>query len=254
LSQARQAIGYTNYIFFSVTVIAVLVFLLDSTRSCGQTIDFCTISIFLAVFTISLGMLVLLGALIQQPVEYVASHGRGNNTGYFRYKDVTFFFLQDINVRQLILIPAGLLGVFLTSYLAIIADNPIAGIFVSGIIMGGIFLYSNSAMPVILIHGAYNAIVVLLRSQQLTLFNTSPINIPDVSFDVFLGQQTINEMLTQIVLVAPAEELFKIFMMTTFIIVMKAKFDYSGLGSRIIAMIIAVIVWSLYHTQIAIQV
>lgn len=249
LKSIRQSIGYTNYLFFALTVIAVLVFLLDSTRGCNEEIlNFCTNVIFIIVFIVSVGMLLLLSAI---QGKFVLQHD--SKGGKFSYKSVEFFYLEDINLKQVILIPVGLGAVFTVSYIAILGNNPLAGIFGSGLVMAAIFGYTRSAMPVILIHGIYNALVVFLRAQQLTLFSTSsPIYVPNVSFNVF-PQQLINEMLTQIVLVAPAEELFKIFMMTVFIIIIKLKFDTSGLGSRIVAMISAVIVWSLFHLQVSLR-
>ena len=238
----RKAIGYSNYLFFSITVIAVLVFLLDSSKGCDDAIiNFCTISIFIIVFIVSLGMLMLL-TLITYDIS----------GGYFKYRSVRLFFLEDITLKQVIVIPAGLLGVFIVSYIAILAQSPLAGIIGSGLIMGSIFLYVNSAMPVIVIHGLYNSIVVFLRSQQLTLFSTSPISVPDISFQVF-NQQVVNEILTQILLVAPAEELFKIFMMTVFLIIIKLRFDFSGIGSKAVAMIISVIIWAMYHLQVSLS-
>lgn len=242
MQPVKSIVRYQNYLFFSITVIAVLVFLLDSSKGCDEAIiNFCTISIFIIVFIVSLGMLMLLTLL-----TYDVSGG------YFKYKSVRLFFLEDINLKQVAVIPVGLLGVFIVSYMAILAQSPLAGIIGSGLIMGSIFLYVNSAMPVIVIHGLYNSIVVFLRSQQLTLFSTSPISVPDISFQVF-NQQVINEILTQILLVAPAEELFKIFMMTVFLIIIKLRFDYSGIGSKVISMILATVVWALYHLQISLS-
>lgn len=242
MQPVKSIVRYQNYLFFSITVIAVLVFLLDSSKGCDEAIiNFCTISIFIIVFIVSLGMLMLLTLL-----TYDVSGG------YFKYKSVRLFFLEDINLKQVAVIPVGLLGVFIVSYMAIVAQSPLAGIIGSGLIMGSIFLYVNSAMPVIVIHGLYNSIVVFLRSQQLTLFSTSPISVPDISFQVF-NQQVINEILTQILLVAPAEELFKIFMMTVFLIIIKLRFDYSGIGSKVISMILATVVWALYHLQISLS-
>lgn len=246
--QVQQGVGYMNYLFFALLVIAAVVFLLDSSRSCGTAIDFCTISIFLLVFTISMLMLLVLSFVVGWPARY--EHGaRG---GAFKYGSVKMFFLEDINLKQIILIPSGLFAVFVVSYLAILAHNPVAGIFASGAIMMGIFLYSNSALPVILIHGSYNALVVALRSQQLAFlpnFSQSPINVPDISFQLF-PQQIINQMLTQILLVAPAEEVFKIFMVTVFIIIIKMRFNFGGMFANAIAGTISVFIWAAYHLQI----
>ena len=180
------------------------------------------------------------------------TYDHGNKGGAFKYGNVKMFFLEDINLKQIILIPIGLLLVFVVSYAAILAHNPVIGIFASGAIMMGIFFYANSALPAIIIHGSYNALVVLLRSQQLTFlpnFSQSPISVPDVSFQLF-PQQIINQMLTQFFLVAPAEEVFKIFMVTVFLIIVKLKFNYSGLFPKVIAGAISVFIWATYHLQI----
>lgn len=240
-----RTIGLSNYLFFALTVIATLVFLLDSSRTCNEAISFCTISIFLMVFTVSMGMLVLLALL-------TGNYVHDNRGGRFDYGSVKMFFLEDINKKQIILIPVGLAMVFGVSYVAILANSPLAGIIASGLVMMAIFFYTKSAMPPIVIHGLYNAIVVFLRAQQLTLFSTSPVAVPDVSFQIF-NQQTINEMLTQIVLVAPAEELFKIFMVSVFLIIVKLRFDFSGIFAKAIAGTSATLVWALYHLQISLN-
>ena len=253
LRQVRQTVGYSNYLFFSITVIAVLVFLLDASKSCGSAIDFCTISIFLTVFTVSMAMLLLLSLIIGWPVQYNPRHKNkdGNIGGAFKEGNLVLFFLEDINIKQLALIPVGLGGVFTISFFAVLTDQPLFGIFGSGAIMMAIFFISNSAMPVILIHGLYNSIVVLLRSQKLGILSSSPINIPDVSFNIF-DQHVINQVLTQILLVAPSEEIFKIFMVTVFIIFVKLKFNYSGIWVKIIAGSASVSIWASYHAIVSV--
>ena len=244
----QQGIGYTNYLFFSITVIAVLVFLLDASKSCGSTIDFCTISIFLAVFTVSMVMLLVLSLIVGWPASY-SHEGKG---GAFKKGNLVLFFLEDINLKQVIMIPLGLGGVFAVSFFAVLIQQPIIGIFGSGIIMTSIFFYTNSAMPVILIHGFYNGLVVLLRSQKLGVLSSSPIAIPDVSFDIF-DQEVINQVLTQILLVAPAEELFRIFMITVFLIFIKLKFNYAGFWPKVFAGGASITIWSSYHLIISIS-
>ena len=231
--------------FFSITVIGAVSFMLDSTRSCGEALNFCNTVIFIMVFTVCMMMLLVLSILTE-------NYKHDSKGGAFRFGSVKFFFLEDINIKQIILIPLGLLAVFLVSYGAILAHNPVLGIFASGSIMMGVFYYGNSAMPVVIIHGAYNALVIYLRSQQLSFlpnFSQSPINVPDISFQIF-PVQIINQMLTQMLLVAPAEEIFKIFMVTVFIIIIKLKFNYSGLIPKLIALIISVAIWSGYHLNL----
>lgn len=233
-----------------MTVIAVLVFLLDASKSCSGAIDFCTIAIFLLVFTVSMLMLLVLSLVVG---IYSPSHNsNGQRGGAFRYQSVTLFFLEDINLKQLILIPIGLGAVFAVSFIAVLASSPLVGIFASGAILMGIFFYSNSAMPVILIHGLYNGIIILLRSQKLGVLSSSPIQIPDISFGIF-DQEVINQFLTQMLLVAPAEELFKIFMVTVFLIIIKLKFNYAGFWPKVIAGGASVFIWASYHAIIAVN-
>lgn len=250
-SQIRQVVGYSNYLFLSITVIAVLVFLLDSSKSCGNAIDFCTISIFLLVFIVSMVMLLLLSFIVGIPYNH-GKQSNGLQGGAFKNKNnIILFFLEDPNLKQLLVIPLGLGGVFLVSFMAVLVNQPILGIFGSGIIMTTIFFYSNSAMPVIVIHGLYNGIVILLRSQKLGILASSPIRIPDVSIG-FFDQEIVNQVLTQILLVAPAEELFRIFMITVFLIFIKLKFNYSGFWPKVFAGGASVAIWSSYHLIISI--
>ena len=246
-NQTRQAIGYVNYLFFSIAIIAVLVFLLDSSKSCGNVSEFCTISIFLMVFLASMVMLLVL-AVITGGIGHVQGKIQG---GAVRLKNnVVLFFLEDPNLKQVIVIPIGLAGVFGVSFLAVLVNQPILGIFGSGVIMTSIFFYTNSAMPSIVIHGLYNGVVVLLRSQKLGILASSPIRIPDVSIG-FFDQEVINQFLTQLLLVAPAEELFRIFMITVFLIFIKLRFNYVGLWPKVIAGGVSVSVWGSYHLIIS---
>ena len=247
VNQTRQVIGYTNYLFFSIAIIAVLVFLLDSSKSCGNVSEFCTISIFLLVFLASMVMLLVL-AVITGGIGLVQGKIQG---GAVKLKNnVVLFFLEDPNLKQVIVIPIGLAGVFMISFLAVLANQPIVGIFGSGVIMTTIFYYTNSAMPSIVIHGMYNGLVIMLRSQKLGILASSPIKIPDVSIG-FFDQEILNQIFTQILLVAPAEELFRIFMITAFLIFIKLKFNYQGLWPKVVAGTVSVLIWSSYHLIIS---
>ena len=251
-SQVRQIVGYSNYLFFSITVIAVLVFLLDASKSCGTVIDFCTISIFLLVFTVSMLMLLVLSLIIGWPSNYSVNHTNGKSRGgAFKNGNLVLFFLEDVNLKQLLMIPLGLGMVFAISFFAVLIEQPLLGIFGSGIVMTSIFFYTNSAMPVILIHGLYNGLVVLLRSQKLGILASSPIKVPDISIG-FFDQELINQVLTQLLLVAPAEELFRIFMITVFLIFIKLKFNYAGFWPKVFAGGASISIWSSYHLITAI--
>jgi len=247
VNETRQVVGYTNYIFFSIAIIAVLVFLLDSSKSCGNVSEFCTISIFLMVFLASMVMLLVL-TVITGGIGHV--QGKLQGSAIRLKNNVVFFFLEDPNLKQAIVIPFGLGGVFGVSFLAVLVNQPLLGIFGSGVIMTSIFFYTNSAMPSIVIHGLYNGIVVMLRSQKLGILASSPLKVPDVSIG-FFDQEVINQFLTQLLLVAPAEELFRVFMITVFLIFIKLKFNYAGLWPKVIAGGVSVSVWASYHLIIS---
>ena len=234
--------------FFSIAIISVLVFLLDSSKTCGNATAFCTVAIFLLVFLASMVMLLVL-AFITGGIIHSAGKQQG---GAVKYNSLSFFFLEDPNLKQVIVIPFGLAGVFGVSFLAVLANQPLLGIFGSGIILKVIFFYTNSAMPSIVVHGLYNGIVILLRSQKLGILASSPIKVPDVSIG-FFDQEVANQFLTQILLVAPAEELFTIFMITVFLIFIKLKFNYQGLWPKVIAGGVSVSIWASYHNIISIS-
>ena len=199
------------------------------------------------VFLASMVMLLVL-AVITGGIGHVQGKIQG---GAVRLKNnVVLFFLEDPNLKQVIVIPIGLAGVFGVSFLAVLVTQPIFGIFGSGVIMTSVFFYTNSAMPSIVIHGLYNGVVVLLRSQKLGILASSPIRIPDVSIG-FFDQEVINQFLTQLLLVAPAEELFRIFMITVFLIFIKLKFNFAGLWPKVIAGGVSVGIWSSYHLIIS---
>ena len=147
--------------------------------------------------------------------------------------------------------------VWIISYASDALGQPLIGIFGSGIIMMIAFFATKSAMIPILIHGSWNAYVVLERfgvfgsvvGQQLA---SSPIYVPNIGIDIF-NQVILSELFTHLILVAPAEELFKIFMYMFFLLVIKLKFKTDDILAIIISGTISVSIWAIYHLNVAIN-
>lgn len=242
LTRDIPALDYSNFILFGLSVIAVLVFFLTSISEC-EAQQFCTTTIFLTTGTVSFVMLIIVGILAKQI-----------DVREGKLKSIEFFYMQRLTFVKLGLVPVGLGLVFLVSALAVENNQPILGIFGSGITMMAIFFFTSSVAIPILIHGLYNAIVVYLRSgggNNFAGLSSSPINVPEIGYSLF-NQDLLIEMATQILLVAPSEELLKTFMVVFFMIVLALKWSPKSWFIKIIAGGLSVAVWATYHTVIAV--
>ncbi len=238
----QPGLDYSNFILFGLSVIAVLVFFLTSITECDAK-QFCTTTIFLTTGTVSFTMLIIVGILAKQ-IDIREG----------KLKSIEFFYMQRLTLWKIGLVPIGLGAVFLVSALAVENDLAILGIFGSGIIMMSVFFLTSSVAIPILIHGFYNAIVVYLRSSGGNNFAglaTSPINVPEIGYSLF-NQDLLIEMATQILLVAPSEELLKTFMVVFFMIVLALKWSPKSWLVKIVAGGLSVAVWATYHTIISV--
>lgn len=158
------------------------------------------------------------------------------------------FWLQDITKGKLIWYPIGTIGVFAVAYLSIGLNNPFVGILLSGAIMMMCFFRTHSILIPILIHGTYNAVVVLLQSGLVSnsFLSSTPISVPIIGVSIIGGSQLASEMIFQFVLVATAEELLKVLIIAFFIVNVKGSFQSKGIY-KIIGAIIALVVWSVLH-------
>jgi hypothetical protein len=238
----QPGLDYSNFILFGLSVIAVLVFFLTSITECDAK-QFCTTTIFLTTGTVSFVMLIIVGILVKQ-IDFREG----------KFKSIEFFYMQRLTLWKLGMVPIGLGLIFLVSFVAVENNLPILGIFGSGIIMMVTFFIGSSVAIPILQHGIYNAIVVYLRSSGGNNFAglaTSPINVPEIGYSLF-NQDLLIEMATQILLVAPSEELLKTFMVVFFMIVLALKWSPKSWLVKIVAGGLSVAVWATYHTVIAV--
>ncbi len=243
LDKDRKSTGITNWIYFGLAIITVMVFLLGNVSSC-ESVQFCATTIFFIVFIGSLTMLTLLWLISPQ----IKSRLQGTN--------VKLFFMQDITFKKLLLVPLGLILVITFSYLATSFNNgspditqnpaPFVGIFLAGIVMGVQLILTHSILVPILTHGIYNSVVVLLREQVVGLA-TFPIAVPEIGLSIKGFSDLGSEIIFQNVLVASSEELFKTFIIAFFVVAVAGSFQSKG---KLVwaGMIVAVLLWTLYHS------
>jgi membrane protease YdiL (CAAX protease family) len=240
MQEDRKSTGITNWIYFGLAIITVMVFLLGNVGECEST-QFCATTIFFIVFIGSLIMLVILWLI------YPSRLANGN---------VKLFFMQDVTFKKLTLVIPGVLSVIAVSYLATLFNNgspdilqnpaPFIGIFLSGLIMGLQLIMTHSILIPILTHGIYNSIVVLLR-EQIGGLATFPISVPEIGISIKGFSDLGSEIIFQNVLVASSEELFKTFIIAFFIVATTGAFTSKG-KSKWIGMLVAVTLWTLYHS------
>lgn len=166
------------------------------------------------------------------------------------------FLMSKPVARVVLLIGLGFGGVLGISLIASNIGEPLLGIAGAGLVMGYVLIQSNFILAPIVIHGAYNALVINLRNLEVgtlgffeQLAVSSPINVPEIglSFPAFVDQIG-TESFMQFFLVAGGEEFFKA-LIIIFAVVAVNKGKFEGKGAIIwFAMIVSVVVWAIYHT------
>jgi len=204
-----------------------------------EATEFCATTIFFIVFLGSGFMLLMLWLFYEKGRTRLKSR-QGNK--------IQVFFLQDLSVKKMIYIPIGLIGVLGVSFIISSSQIPYASyisIFASGMIMFFCFDRTHSISIPILIHGAYNSIVVALRSSAS--LSSFPIDVPTIGVDIAFFGRFISEIIFQLTLVASSEELFKIFVVAFIIISAEGGFRDNN-KMKIIAYVSSCIVWTVYHS------
>ncbi len=162
------------------------------------------------------------------------------------------FWLQNLTLGKLAWVPIGVVGVFAMAYLSVGLQSPIIGIFLSGVIMMICFFRTHSILVPILIHGIYNAVIVVLQAGIFTnsFLSTAPTSVPLIGVSLVAGSQLTSEMIFQFVLVATTEELLKMLIIAFFIVNIKGTFDSKGI-LKYFGAVTAIIIWSVLHLIVA---
>ena len=225
-------VGYTTWIWFAISGITVMFFLLANINS---DTEFKAVNVFSITTVFSFLIIVLL--------MQITKTGKGHD-------NIRLFFMQEITLKKTLYIPLGLGGVFAISLLTINSNVPQASflsILGAGLVMGFCFLRTHTIIVPILIHGTYNSIVVILREQfSNSVLSSSPINVPVIDISLCNASNLASQVLFQNFLVASSEEMFQILIMAFFVVTLRNKFVGTG-GSIFVGMIIAKILWASMH-------
>lgn len=159
--------------------------------------------------------------------------------------------------KSLILVVGGFFGILGISYVAASAQQPFWGIFFSGFVMLFVLFETRAILAVILIHGAFNSLVLAIQAglvgNSLTPLATSGVGmIPIIGNYIPNIAPIFSEIGFQFFLVATAEEVLKIVAIAGFIIMLKGyytedtHFKWIGGGA-------AVTLWAFLHYIVSIH-
>ena len=229
--------GPGNIIYLGLTVFVVGAVLLGNVNACGS-IEFCKVTVFAILFGLS--AIILLAFAVFTRGGYNTVGGAG---------PIGRFMFQPITTGKMLWVPIGVIAVVATSYAVTFWDYSYAsfvGIFFSGIIMFIAFLQTNSIIVPIVIHGLYNSIVTVLREGVGNLFDGFTPNVGLGGISLTESTKFWFEIALQNTLVAPSEELFKLFGVAVFVAILKGS--YTNPGIRVwTAGVIAVLIWTVLH-------
>ena len=221
--------GNSTWQYLALSVIILTVYLLSSANECSS-IDFCTAIIFSVVLFFSVILV------------YIRIGIDGAKVSEFLFKKPTLI--------TFIWLPIGIVGIFAVSVIASNLGEQLIGIFLAGIVIA-ITLFKTNFLPIpILVHGAYNAIVINIQSSSPgSLLSTAPFAVPEIGLSFPDVSKLGSESLFQFLLVAGAEEFLRV-LATIFVVVAISggTFDNKSRVKIAIGLAIATGIWAIYHT------
>lgn len=170
-------------------------------------------------------------------------------------KNLRFWFFKPITPMTLLYVPFGVGGAFVASAFAGFAfTNPdlirVVAITGAGIVFLALLLVTRSFLIPTLAHGIFNTIVLILTSNvgdTASFLSTISYPIPVIGLTLGSLNALASESLFQMVLVAPAEEFFKILVMTFVVLGFKGRFKNIGYPALIGSGIFGVVMWAIFH-------
>lgn len=224
-----QSFDILSFLFFSIVTITVVFFLLNNINS---DFEFRTTLFFTISFVVLFVIFVMISS-VRTYRQYFISKGR-------------LFFMERIELRELIWIPIGLIGVLGVSFIAVQLSSPISAVFASGLILLYTLYKTQHFLIPVLIHGIYNDIVILIRQgSSATFLSQTGISIPEVGISIGNLSKLTSEMIFQIFLVASTEELMKIAIIAFVLLSVRQKIS-SG-NFKWFAGVVAVAIWTVFH-------
>lgn len=240
---ANGIVGVSTWLFFGLSIITVFIFLLGSIN---DDFEFRSTAIFLFIMIGSFMMTMMLLLLSEAKREHVS----------YEENDL-MFFMNDVDLVKLLWIPLCFALVLVISA-AMSGWNyeyaPHITLLIAGFVLFVGFERTGTIIVPILSHGFYNSVVVYLDFQTdgLNVLLSTAIKVPEIGISVASFNKIITEMIFQIVLVAAAEEMFKVFVIIFTVVAIRAKFDTDLRSTIWIGGMVSIIVWMTYHTILAI--
>lgn len=184
-----------------------------------------------------------------------------------RARDLNIFWTNDIDLKGLIWIGAGIFAVFVSVFMILILASggdveqlrnaQFAGILIAGIIMMVAFLQTNALLVPIIIHGVYNSTVVYLNRTQFSIvggqqqFSVAPdqpvlLGVNEIGIGFQGVSDLFSEFIWQFTLVATAEEFLKLAILVFVVVLINGFFQSKGL-SVLVGAGVAIIFWTSLH-------
>ncbi len=184
-----------------------------------------------------------------------------------RARDLNIFWTNDIDLKGLIWIGAGIFAIFVSVFLILLSASgadaeslriaQISGIIIAGSIMMIAFIQTNALLVPIIIHGIYNSTVVYLNRTQFSIvggqqqFAVAPnqpvlLGVNEIGIGFQGVSDLFSEFIWQFTLVATAEEFLKLAILVFVVILINGFFQSKGI-SVFIGGAVAVIFWSSLH-------
>jgi len=170
-------------------------------------------------------------------------------------KNARLFFFHPVTFRDIIFyVPLGIGGAFLFSMIAGFSGlDPISGrIFAiagAGFVFSFILWHKKSVLLLILAHGLFNSIVLMMRANASTaeILSSNPFPVPEIGITIGSLNVLASEALFNVLIVAPAEEFFRLIVMTFVFLSVKGKVEKKPIVVYVIAVIFAVAMWAVFH-------
>jgi len=184
-----------------------------------------------------------------------------------RARDLNIFWTNDIDLKGLIWIGAGIFGIFVSVFAILVVASggdietlrnaQFAGILIAGIIMMVAFLQTHALLVPIIIHGVYNSTIVYLNRTQFSIvggqqqFAVAPdqqvlLGVNEIGIGFQGVSDLFSEFIWQFTLVATAEEFLKLAILVFVVVLINGFFQSKGL-SVLIGAGVAIIFWTSLH-------
>lgn len=174
-------------------------------------------------------------------------------------REAQLFFVSDISLFKFaIYVPlgvAGALGVALLSQnLGLDSQSTaLVSIFGSGLVMMIVFFLSKTILTAIIIHGIFNVLVLAIRDGIIgSVTGLELFPVPELGLSIGQINSFLITILEQFTMVAFGEEMMKV-LIIAFVVLSIPNAKFRGGISKYLGALLALIIWTAYHTIQAVR-